>query len=57
MRDNEPDLTRLTLVEEVVKKHDPSCRADTRDVGILAACPAARVGDEHISDRHSCTLG
>src|SRR5262245_31352421 len=56
MRDDEPDLTRLTLVEQVVEEHDPPGRTKTRDVRILPACPAAGVGDEHISDRHSCTL-
>jgi hypothetical protein len=57
VRDDEPDLTRLTRVEQVVEEHDPPCPTESRDVGILPACPTARVGDEHISDRHARTLG
>src|SRR5437773_9201092 len=57
VRDDEPDLTRLTRVEQVVEEHDPPCPTETRDVGILPACPTACVGDEHISDRHARTLG
>src|SRR3989440_12326934 len=55
--DDEPDLTRLARVEQVVEKHDPPCPTETRDVGILPAGPTGCVGDEHIPDRRARTLG
>src|SRR5256886_14892999 len=57
VRDDEPDLTRLTRVEQVVEEHDPPCPTETRDVGILPAWPTACAGDEHISDRRARILG
>jgi hypothetical protein len=57
VRDHELDLARLAVGEQAVEEHDAPGRAKARDVGVLPARPAARVGDQHISNRHTRALG
>lgn len=57
VRDDEFQLAVVGGLEEGVPDDDPSCRAESGDVGVRLDGAAACVGDEHVPDRYAGLFG